>query len=91
MIFYVLGYIVIASAHSVGTIAAGIILYAVYVFFLVLEMYLVTDEPPPAAVTREFTVRFVSLLRSVLESKPDGRKPKKGKKKKFFDQAGCSC
>jgi hypothetical protein len=28
------GYIVIASAHSVGAIAAGIIIYAVYVLFI---------------------------------------------------------
>ena len=31
MVFYVIGYIVIASAANVGALAAGIILYAVYV------------------------------------------------------------
>lgn len=31
MVFYVIGYIVIASANGVGALAAGIILYAMYV------------------------------------------------------------
>ena len=31
VVFYVVGYIVIASANGVGALAAGIILYAMYV------------------------------------------------------------
>lgn len=31
VIFYVVGYIVIASAQNVGTVAGGIVIYAVYV------------------------------------------------------------
>lgn len=34
LIFYVVGYIVIASAQTIGTVAGGIVIYAVYVHFL---------------------------------------------------------
>ncbi|OAX34932.1 MFS general substrate transporter [Rhizopogon vinicolor AM-OR11-026] len=44
LIFYVLGYIVIASAPNVGTIAGGIVLYAVYVSGLqILTQIIIAD------------------------------------------------
>lgn len=44
LLFYVIGYIVIASAHSVGAIAAGIILYAVgYTGLQLLTQIIIAD------------------------------------------------
>ncbi|EKM58957.1 uncharacterized protein PHACADRAFT_25102 [Phanerochaete carnosa HHB-10118-sp] len=44
LLFYVLGYIVIASAHSVGAIAVGIILYAVgYTGLQLLTQIIIAD------------------------------------------------
>ncbi|KII88069.1 hypothetical protein PLICRDRAFT_176809 [Plicaturopsis crispa FD-325 SS-3] len=44
LIFYVVGYIVIASAHSIGTIAGGIVIYAVgYTGLQLLTQIIIAD------------------------------------------------